>query len=103
MTTLFSTADSALIFGLCTIGRGDLLINERGENIKEISGVIEEYPDEIEIIQGRINQFDFEHEGVIIIQTYNKTGHKINIGASKFRDGYDCWIGDPDTGVGVRL
>lgn len=114
MSREFETRDGAFLEGLCMVRRYDLYCVDF-ENVEQwskkkdrkqlstIKDVVDAHPDAIKFIKGGIEQFGNPLEDSMIVEVKSSKGMMVNIGTSRFRDGFDCWICDPNTGFGMRL
>ena len=99
MSSEYGTKGAALKMGIFYAGRFDLY--KKGDMEIPIDEILKN--SEVKIIEGAvIGQLGYQHEDVTVIEFPNKYGKPIRIGTSKFRDGFDCWLIDPVTGMAVR-
>lgn len=100
MTQQFDSKYEAIVVGLFYAGRSDLYRDEKGI-VKETLDDILKNP-EIKIIDENIVQFNYAHEDCTMIEFDNKKNEIVRIATTKFRDGFDLWLVDPESGAGVR-
>ncbi len=100
MTQQFDSKYGAITTGLFYAGRSDLYRDENGI-VKETLDEILKNP-EIKIVNENIIQFDYVHEDCTMIEFKNKKNVPVRIATTKFRDGFDLWIINPESGAGVR-
>lgn len=98
MTTKYLSKREALKIGMFYAGRSDLYKdNDREKTLNEILK-----SDEVKIVEGNIKQFGFVHEDCTMLEFKNDMGKIVRIATTKLRDGFDCWLIDPERGVAVR-
>lgn len=98
MTTKYGSKESALMRGMFYAGRHDLY--KEGERELSLDEVLKK--DEVKIVEGEIEQFGFVHEDCTMIEFKSSKGKLVRVATTKFRDGFDCWLVDPETGFGQR-
>jgi hypothetical protein len=101
MTSQFDSKYEAITVGLSYAGRSDLYTDEKGI-VKETLDEILKNP-EIEIVEGNIAQIGYVHEDCTMIEFKNKKNLIVRIATTKFRDGFDLWLIDPESGAGARV
>lgn len=100
MTSQFYTKYDAITTGLFCAGRSDLYRGEKGI-VKETLDEILKNP-EIKVVDDSIIQFDYVHEDCTMIESKNKKNVLVRIATTKFRNGFDLLLIDPESGAGVR-
>jgi hypothetical protein len=58
---------------------------------------------EIKVVDGEIAQFGYVHEDCTMIEFKNAKNEVVRIATTKFRDGFDLWLVDPESGSGIRV
>lgn len=100
MTTQFDSKHDAITTGLYYEGRKDLSHDGEGK-IKSLEEILKD--PEIKIVDGNISQFGYVHEDTIMIEFKNSKDVLVKIATTKFRDGFDLWFIEPDSGAGMRV
>ena len=100
MTTQFDSKHHAITTGLYHAGRQDLSNDEEGK-IKSLEEILKN--PEVKIVDGGIAQFGYTHEDTTMIEFKNSINVLTRIATTKFRDGFDLWFIDPDSGAGMRV
>lgn len=100
MTSQFSSKHDAITVGLYYAGRQDLCHDEKG-GIKSLDDILKD-PD-IKIIDKNIEQFGYVHEDCTMIELKNSNNVLVRIATTKFRDGFDLWLVDPDSEMATRV
>ena len=101
MTSQFDSKYDAMTTGLYYVERSDLYRDEKGI-IKETLDDILKNP-EIKVVNENVIQFGYIHEDCTMIEFKNKKNVIVRIATTKFRDGFDLWLINPESGAGVRL
>ena len=57
---------------------------------------------EIKIVDENIAQFNYVHKDCTMIEFKNKKNDTVKIATTKFRNGFDLWLIDPESGSAVR-
>ena len=103
MSREFSSIGSAVKNGLFGAGRWDLYKEGGKSSARELSlEEIVKHPDVTVLEGGGISQMGNEMESCFSISVVNSNGIKVTITATKFRGGYDCWVGG-ESGFTMRL
>jgi hypothetical protein len=100
MTSKFDSKHDAITIGLNCAGRQDLYRDEKG-GIRLLDDILKN--PEIKIIDKNIVQFDYAHEDCTMIEFKNGNNIPVRIATTKFRDGFDLWLIDPDSGMATRV
>lgn len=100
MTRQFDSKYEAITVGLFCAGRSDLYRDEKGI-VKETLDEILKNP-EIKIVDENIAQFNYVHKDCTMIEFKNKKNEIVRIATTKFRNGFDLWLIDPESGESVR-
>lgn len=99
MTTQFETKEDAISTGLFFAGRKDLFDNGKGER-KSLEDILKS--PEIKVVDGNIDQLGYVHDDTLMIEFPNSDSIKCRIAATKFREGFDLWLIDPESGFARR-
>lgn len=94
MTTEYPTKDLALFSGMYYAGRVDLFKNKTLEECLKNP--------EIKIEDKTVEQFGCVHENATALAFDNKNGEPVKIITTKFRNGFDLWLINPESGMGMR-
>lgn len=100
MTSFFESKYEAISKGLFYAGRSDLYEYEKGMIKKTLDEILKN--PEIKTVEGNINQFGYVHEDCTMIEFKNKKNETIRIATTRFRNGFDLWLINPESGVAVR-
>ena len=100
MTTQFDSKLGAITIGLKYAGRKDLYTDDN-EKIKSLEDVLKN--PEIKVVDKNIEQFGYVHEDTLMIEFQNSKNIACRIAATKFRDGFDLWLIDPESGFATRV
>jgi len=100
MTTQFDSKLDAITRGMMYAGRQDLY-NDGNDGIKPLEDILKN--PEIKIVDGNIEQFGYIHEDTLMIEFSNSDGRTCRIATTKFRDGFDLWLIDPEIGIAHRV
>lgn len=99
MTTPFKTKEDAIMTGLFFAGRRDLCYEK--DRIKTLEDILKN--PEIKVVGDKIEQFGYVHEDTLMIEFPNNKNKICRIAATKFRDGFDLWLIDPESGFAHRV
>ena len=100
MTSQFDSKHQAITTGLDYEGRQDLY-NGREGKIKSLEEILKD--PEIKTVDESIAQFGYIHEDTTMIEFKNGNDVLVRMATTKFRNGFDLWFIDPNSGVGVRV
>lgn len=100
MTSQFDSKHHAITVGLYYAGRRDLSHDENGR-IRSLEEILKD-PD-IKIVDEGIAQFGYIHEDTTMVEFKNSINVLTRIATTKFRDGFDLWFIDPDSGAAMRV
>lgn len=101
MTTQFDSKESAIMTGLHYAGRDDLYKDTNGLLKPLLEDILKN--SEIKILNDNISQFGYVHEDCTMIEFSNSKGKISRIATTKFRDGFDLWLIDPESGYSMRV
>lgn len=94
MSTEYPTKEIALFSGMYYAGRVDLFENKTLEECLKNP--------EIKVDGSTIEQFGYAHEDATSLTFNNKNGVPVTIITTKFRNGFDLWLVNPESGIGTR-
>ena len=100
MTTQFESKLDAIATGLYYAGRRDLYSDSK-EGIKPLEDILKN--SEIKTVDENIGQFGYIHEDTLMIEFSNSKGKICRIATTRFRDGFDLWLVDSESGFAHRV
>lgn len=100
MSTQFESKHAAIMTGLYYAGRRDLYSGDNGET-KSLDDILKN--PEIKVVDDNISQFGYVHEDTLMIEFYNVNSVTCRIATTKFRDGFDLWFVEPESGTTMRI
>ena len=100
MTTKFDSKYEAIIRGLYYAGMSSLYKDEDGKVKKTLEEILEN--PEIKVVDGEIAQFGYVHKDCTTIEFKNTKNEVVRIATTEFRDGFDLWLINPESGFGIR-
>lgn len=99
LTTKFDSKLEAIATGLMYAGRKDLYSNGSG-GIESIENILKN--PQIKVVNDNIEQFGYAHEDTLMIEFQNNKNRVCRIAVTRFRDGFDLWLIDPESGFAHR-